>query len=133
MEPVCLSRRFHVSLQLFLQRLHQTGNSDHHRYSFLLDGVNDFAGIQRVLEEHCCRQHLRQKDSQELSEHVTQGQQVQKPQRMKDAFILQVLANLPLQRFQVGENVAMSDDHASRLGGGSGSEYDLHDVIPCHT
>src|SRR5664279_5581272 len=52
---------------------------------------------------------------------------------MKDALILQILANLSLQRLQVRKDVAVGDNHAARLGSGSGGEDNLHDVIARHT
>ena len=116
MEPCGLARRFHVSLQLVFQRLHQAGNSHHHRNPLVLDGAHHLARIQRVLEQHGRCQQLRQEDTQELSEDMAERQQIEKAQRMKDALVLQILADLALQRLQVGEDVAVSDDHAARLG-----------------
>ena len=85
--------------------------------------------IQRVLKDDGRRQQLRQKDAEELSEDVAERQQVEKAQRMKDALVLQILADLALQRLQVGQDVAVRDDDAARLGRRAGGEDDLHDVV----
>ena len=61
-------------------------------------------------------QQLRQQDTEKLSEDVAQRQQIQKTERMEDALVLQVLANLALQRLKIGEDVPMGDDDATRLG-----------------
>ena len=48
---------------------------------------------------------------------------------MEDALVAQVLTNFALQRFQVGQDVAMRNDHSTRLGRRARGEYDLHDVV----
>ena len=74
-------------------------------------------------------QQLRQEDAEKLSEDVAERQQVQKAQRMEDALVAKVLADLALQRLEVGQDVAVRDDDAARLGRGARGEDDLHDVV----
>ena len=48
---------------------------------------------------------------------------------MKDALVAEIRSDLALQRFEVGENVPVGDDHAARLGGRARGEDDLDDVV----
>src|SRR5271167_4692213 len=60
---------------------------------------------------------------------MAEWQQIEKAQRMEDSLILQIGADLPLQRLQVGKNIAVRDHHAAGLGRRAGGEYDLDDVV----
>ncbi len=91
--------------------------------------MQDLRRVQRVLKDHGGRQQLRQKDSEKLSKDMAQWQQVQETQRMKDALVAKVLADLALQRLEVGQNVAMGDDYTARLGSRARGKDDLHDVV----
>ena len=129
MKPLRLAFRVDVPLDFLLQRLHQPGDCHDHRDAFGLDGPHQFGGIQGVLKKDRPRQQLRQKDPQELPKHMAQRQEIQKPQRMEKPFILQVGRDLPFQRFQVGQNVAVRYDYAARFGGCTGGEHDLDDIV----
>ena len=59
---------------------------------------------------------------------MAQRQQVQKADGMNQTLVLEIFGDLRLESFQVGENVAVGDDHAFGLGGAAGSEYDLNHV-----
>src|ERR1035437_6182004 len=48
---------------------------------------------------------------------------------MKNALVAKVFPDLALQRIEVGEYVAMRNDHTARLGGRARGEDDLHDVV----
>src|ERR1017187_2351402 len=48
---------------------------------------------------------------------------------MKNALVAEVFADLALQRLQVSQDVAMSDDYTARLGGRAGGEDNLHHII----
>ena len=85
--------------------------------------------IQGVLEEHRGRQQLRQEDAEEFAEYMAERQEVQEAQGMKDALVAQILADLALQRLQVGQDVAVRNDHAARLRRGARGEDNLDDVI----
>ena len=71
-----------IALNLFFQRLQHARHRHQHRHALAPDSANDFAGLKRILEYHRAAQELRQKYSQELTKHVTQGQQVQEANGM---------------------------------------------------
>src|ERR1022692_4265173 len=49
---------------------------------------------------------------------------------MKNALVAEVFPDLALQRLEVGQDVAMRNDHTARLGGRARGEDDLHNVVP---
>ena len=74
-------------------------------------------GIQAVVEDHGSGEELRQQDAKKLAEDVAQWKKVQKSYGMEEALVLQVLADLALQRLKIGKDVAVGDDYAAWLGG----------------
>ena len=47
---------------------------------------------------------------------------------MNQSLVLEIFRDLRLEGLEVGENVAVRDDHAFGLGGATRSEYDLNHV-----
>ena len=92
---------FQIALDLLLQRLQHARHRHQHRHSLAPDGANDFARLERILENHRAAHQLRQKYSQKLPEHVAQGQQVQEANGMDQAFILQIFLDFCFQRRDV--------------------------------
>jgi len=99
-----------------------------HRDSLAPDSADDFARLEHILEDHRTAHELRQKYSQELSEHVAQGQQAQEANGMDQALILQISLDFPLERRDIAEHVAVRDHYAFRFGGGSGSKNNFQDI-----
>src|ERR1035437_1068825 len=91
--------------------------------------MQNFRRVERVLKDHGGCQQLRQEDSEELPKDVAERQQIQETQRMKNALVAEVFPDLALQRLEVGQDVAMRNDHTARLGSRTGREDDLYDVV----
>ena len=72
---------------------------------------------------------MRQEDAEELAEDVAERQQVQEAQRMEDALVLEIFADLAFERLEVRQDVAVRDDDAAWLGRGAGGEDNLDDVV----
>ncbi len=94
-----------------------------------MDRVDDFGGLQFVLKNNRSSQQWRQEHTQELAKHMAQRQQIQKPQRMHPALVLQIALHLALQRRDVCQNIAVRDDHALGIGGRPRGKHNLQDVI----
>ena len=71
---------------------------------------------------------MRKENSEKLSEHVAEREQVQKTDWMREAFILQILLDVRLQRLDVRQDVAVRDNDSLGLGGCSRGEYDFKGV-----
>ena len=117
-----------IALDFFPQRLQQARHRNQHRDPLAADGANQLRRLQRVLENYRPAQKLRQEDSEELPENVAQGQEIQKTHRMHQAFIFQVFANFCFERRDIGQDIAVRDDHAFGLGRRAGGKDDLEGI-----
>ena len=108
---------FEIALDLFLQRLQHARHRDQNRNPLASNGADDLAWFQAVLKNYRPAHELRKKNPQKLPEDVAQRQQVQKANRVDEAFVLEILLNLRLQRCHVRENIAMRDDNALGIRG----------------
>src|SRR5213594_2908335 len=118
-----------IAFDFLTQGLQQPGDGNQHGDSPSLDGVDDFRRAQGVQENNRAAEQLRDKNSEELAENVAQGEQVEKPDGMEDAFVLEILVYLRLERLDVGENVAMGNGDALGFGRSAGCEDNLHQVV----
>ena len=89
---------FQIALDFLFQRLQHARHRHQHRHALAPDGANDFARLERILKDHGAAHQLRQKHSQELSEHMAQGQQVQEANGMDQAFVLQIFLDFRFER-----------------------------------
>ena len=60
---------------------------------------------------------------------MAQRQKIEEAERVKDAFVAQILLDLAFNRLQIREDVAMRDDHTLRFAGGTRREDDLHRIV----
>jgi hypothetical protein len=65
----------------------------------------------------------------ELAEHVAKRQHLQEPQRVKDALVAAVLRHLALDGIHAGQNVAVREHYAARIGRCPGGKDDLGRVV----
>src|SRR4029077_20843659 len=84
---------------------------------------------QSVVKHGGCAKNLREKDPQQLAEHVAQWQEIEKTQRMKNAFITAVARDVSFDWLEVGQKVSVREDHSARLGRGPRSEDDLNGAV----
>ena len=125
--PAQLFREF--LLDFVLQRLHHARHRHQHRDFLALDGINDFAGIEAVLEDHGGADQRRDEHGQVLSKDMAERQQIEKTKRMKNPLILDVLGNFPLNRIKAGQQVPMSKHHATWLSRGAGRKNNLGSIV----
>ena len=90
-----------------------------------MNRANHFAGIQRVQEHRCGAKNLREENSEKLAEDVAQRQEIEKAQRMKDAFVAAVAREFFFDRSKIREKIAVREDDAARLRRGAGREDDF--------
>src|SRR6185312_1154785 len=68
-------------------------------------------------------------NAHELSEDMTEREQIKKPKWMENALVPQVFSYFALDRLKVRENIAMSNDDALWLSGCSGGKHDLQRIF----
>src|SRR6185503_1146640 len=73
---IALAARFKVTFNLVAQCVEHSRHAYDHRYPVLLDCIDDLRRIQRVLKEYFTCEQLWNGYSHELTEHVTQRDQV---------------------------------------------------------
>jgi hypothetical protein len=128
-KPVQLVLRLEIELDLFLQCFQNAWHPYQHRNPLALDRADHLGGIQTFLENDEPLQQLRDEDTEELPEDMTQRQQVQEADRMNHSFVLQIFLNLALERLEVRQDVAMRNHHAFGFRRRSGSKNDLDRVV----
>ena len=133
-QPVRLIRARAPRLGRDLQNIlpHRFQNSRHrnqHRNAPLANLPGDLPRIVAVDEHGHARQHRRNERRHRLPEHVTQRKQIQEPDRRERPHVLEIFADLALDRHDVGQDVAMRDDDALRLGGRARGEQDFGDIV----
>ena len=90
-----------------------------------MNRCHDLGGIESVLENDSCAEQRRKKNSEELTEDVAERQQVEKAQRMKEAFVLEILRNLGGDGSEIAGHVGVGENDSLGLGGGAGGEDDF--------
>src|SRR5579872_6471160 len=60
---------------------------------------------------------------------MTERKQIQEPQRMHEALILQIRTHLALQRSNVRQNIAVGNDYALGFGRRARRKNNLQDVV----
>jgi hypothetical protein len=85
--------------------------------------------IEAAREDDRPADHRRDVRGHRLPEHMTEWQQVQKPQRMKRTRVVTVFHHFAFNRDDVREHVPVTNHDTFRFGGGAGSEDDLRDVV----
>ena len=60
---------------------------------------------------------------------MTERKQIEKPQRVNEPLVFEVLLNFGFERVYVGKNVAMSQAYAFWLGGRARGEDDLRNIV----
>ena len=78
-------------------------------------------------------QKLRNEDAHKLPKDVAQRDEIQEANRMKEAPPLNVFCDLSFQRQQVGEQIAMREQHAFRSRGRAGGENDFDESVFINT
>ena len=84
-----------------------------------------FGGVERIEKHGCAAENLGQENSEKLAEYVAERKEVEKAQRMKEAFPAAVTIDFFFEGFEVGEQVAVGEDDAARFGRGAGGEDDF--------
>ena len=120
--------RCRVAFNVFLQRFDQPRHGYQHRNAFIVNGSHDFRWIQAVGKHRSRSENLRQKNPEHLAEHVAERKQIQKAQRMEDAFVAAVFVDFPLDGLKVREDVAMGQHDAARFSSGARREDDLNGI-----
>src|SRR5262249_25407934 len=93
----------------------------------MLHVSNDFCGIRGLLEGDAGAQQWRNKKRHKLPKDVAQGNESREAQGMKPALVFSILINAPLERLKICQKISVGENHASRLGGRSGSVENLRD------
>src|ERR1700730_9916704 len=95
----------------------------------MVNQVDHLGRLEGIDEDDGAGQKWRNENAQHLPEHMTQGQQVQEAQRMKEALVTKVLLDFTLDWLDVGEHIAMRDHHAARLRRSTGGKNDLQRIV----
>ena len=85
-----------LALDFLLQRLHHSGHRHQHRDPVTADGGQDLARLKARLKDDRSANQARNKHAHVLPEHMAQRKHVEKADRMKNALVLEVFGNLPL-------------------------------------
>ncbi len=104
-------------------------NGDERGGAFAFHGANNFGGVCGGLEDHGRAEQRRNEQCHKLSEDVTERDERDETERVKEAFVLAIRIDAALEGFKIGEEVAVGEDHAAGLGRGTGGEEDLRDVV----
>ena len=114
-----------VALDLILERFDEARNGDEHGYALVVNRADYFGGVECIEKHGCAAQNLGEENSEKLAEYVAERKEVEKSQRMKEAFPAAVTIDFFFEGFEVGEQVAVGEDDAARFGGGAGGEDDF--------
>jgi hypothetical protein len=112
-------------LEVFAQHVEHLRHAHENRHASRCNLMQDLRRAVPVREDDSAAEHRGHEGGHRLAEHVAQGQQVKKPDRVKRAFVLQVLPDLTLDGHDIREHVPVGDGHALGLGGGARREDDF--------
>src|SRR5262249_45825554 len=108
-----------LAFQPVLERFDHAWHRDQHGDALAPYGGNHLAGLETLREKHRTPNQRGDEDAHELAEHMAQGHHSQKTYRMEDAFVFAILGKLSLNGTDAGQNVAVRQHYAARIGGGS--------------
>src|SRR6202171_6756305 len=106
---------FHFVLDFALQRFDKSRDGHENRDTLTPNHVDNLGRLQRIDKDYGARQKRRNECPQHLTKHMTQREQIEETQRMKDALIAEVFLDFTLERFDISEHVAVRDHHAARF------------------
>ena len=126
----CVGRPGDARSDVLAQHIQDLRDRHQHRHAPRLDLLDDLARVVSAHEDDDAGQHRRNERRHGLAEHVAERQQVQEANREERRRPFPVLQHLAFDRHDVGEHVAVRDDHAFRFGCRARREDDLRDVVP---
>src|SRR5207248_804768 len=104
-------------LDVLAQRFEHARDCDDDRDALGLDGAGYLRGVERVLKVNFAAKELRHEEPHELPEDVAERQEVEEADGVDEALPTQVLPRLLFERREVGEQVAVREADAARVGG----------------
>ena len=123
--------RFEIAFELVAQGFDEPRNGHQDRDAFTADRGRDFAGPQRIEEDGRRAEDLRNEDSQHLSEHVTEWEEIQEFQGMKESLVSPVLWRFPFRWVRDWRaTLPCVKNDAARFSGGSRGEDNFERVVP---
>ena len=117
-----------IALDLILERFNEARDGDEHGHALAVNRADYFCRVKRIQEHGCAAQNLGEENSEKLAEDVAEGKEIEKPQRVKEAFPAAVAIDFFFEGFEVGEQVAVGEDDAAWFGGGAGGEDDFDGI-----
>ena len=117
-----------IALDLILERFDEARHGDEDGHALVVNRADYFGGVERVEKHGCAAQNLREENSEKLAKYVAERKEVEKAQRVKEAFPTAVTIDFFFEGFEVGEQVAVGEDDAARFGGGAGGEDDFDGI-----
>src|SRR5215813_13478419 len=124
-----LAPRRVIAFDLFAQSFELARHGGDYRDALAFDRGDNFRRVERARKEDLAEEQSRHEHSHKLAEDVTQGEQAQKPDRMKWALELQVFADLGFDWSDVGQQIAVRQANTFRLRRRARSKYDLGQVV----
>ena len=119
-----------LRLHVAAQQVKHPGNRRHHRDPLLVHKPDQAWRLQAVFKMNLRRQQRRNPQAHELPKDVAKRQRMQNAQRVNEALVAQVLADLLFQGIERGQHIAVGVHDAFRLAGGAGGKDDLQRRIP---
>src|SRR5262247_1529125 len=124
-----LAARRVIAFDLFAKSFELARHGRDHRDSLVFDRGDDFGRVERMRKENFAEEQSRHEHSHKLAEDVAQGEQAQKPDRVKWALELQVFVDLGFEWSDVGQQVAVRQANTFRLRRRARSKYYLGQVV----
>ena len=128
-ETLHLLSMLQIAFDLLLQGLQHPRHTNQHGNALAVDGVHDFRRLEFLLKNNGAAQQRRQVHAQELPEHMAERQQIQEPDGVHQALILQIALHPALQGSDIRQHVAVADDDSAWLRGRTRGEDDLQSIL----
>ena len=120
---------FEVAHDSAAQQVQHVRNGDECGGAFALHGADNFGGVCGRLKNDSGTEQWRHEQGHKLAKDVAKRNERGKTEWVKPTLVFAVGVNPALKRLEIGEEVSVGEDDATRLGSGAGSEENLRDVV----
>ncbi len=119
-EPLFLLRRREVALDSRMKPVEHTRHGNQSGSALALDRANDLGRIRRRLKHNRRTEQRWNEQSHDLAEDVAERDERNEAQRMHPLFVTAIRIDTAFEWLEVGEEVSVGKDDASRFGRGAG-------------
>ncbi len=128
-KPIGFAARCKVAQDAVAQQIEHVWNGDQRCGALALHCADHFHGVWGWLEDYGGAEQRRNEQRHELAENVAERDKSHEAQGVKPPLVLAIRGDPALERLEICQEIAVSQNDATRFRGSAGGKQDLRDVV----